>query len=212
VGAYVAAQCDALISNDIGLRTGAPVMHQTRVAARRLRSTLRVFGDVVDAAAADELNNELAWYADVLGQVGDREVLNTRLTNLITDLPPQHVRGPVEAEITKTLAKERDDAIQRLNAAMRTRRVDGRSHRHSPIIGFAAAMLLSWLALVIALAIRRPKGDLLTESPRLLADLLRLLRRLTTNRNLRGGTSGGLARERRSVRRPATGLLSAAPR
>ena len=28
----------------------------------------------------------------------------------------------MEAEITKTLAKERDDAIQRLNAAMRTRR------------------------------------------------------------------------------------------
>jgi hypothetical protein len=81
-----------------------------------------VFGDVVDGAAADELNKELAWYADVLGQVRDREVLNTRLTNLITDLPPEQVRGTVEAEITKTLAKERDDAIQRLNAAMRTRR------------------------------------------------------------------------------------------
>jgi CHAD domain-containing protein len=44
------------------------------------------------------------------------------LTNLIADLPPEQVRGTVEAEITKTLAKERDDAIQRLNAAMRTRR------------------------------------------------------------------------------------------
>jgi CHAD domain-containing protein len=122
VGAYVAAQCDVLASNDIGLRTGAPVVHQTRVAARRLRSTLRVFGDVVDAAAADELNKELAWYADMLGHVRDREVLNTRLTNLITDLPPEQVRGTVEAEITKTLAKERDDAAQRLNAAMHTRR------------------------------------------------------------------------------------------
>jgi inorganic triphosphatase YgiF len=122
VAAYVAAHCDVLASNDIGLRTGAPVVHQTRVAARRLRSTLRVFGDVVDAAPADELNNELAWYAELLGQVRDREVLITRLTNLIADLPPEHVRGPVEAEITKTLAEERDDAIQRLNAAMRTRR------------------------------------------------------------------------------------------
>ena len=67
-------------TSDIGLRTGAPVVHQTRVAARRLRSTLRVFGDVVNAAAADELNNEVAWYAELLGQVRDREVLNTRLT------------------------------------------------------------------------------------------------------------------------------------
>jgi inorganic triphosphatase YgiF len=63
VGGYAAAQCDVLASNDIRFRTGAPVVHPTRVAARRLRSTLRVFGDVADAAAAEELNNELAWYA-----------------------------------------------------------------------------------------------------------------------------------------------------
>jgi CHAD domain-containing protein len=83
---------------------------------------LRVFGDVVDAAPAEELNNELAWYAELLGQVRDREVLNTRLTKLIADLPPEQVRGPVEAEITKALSEERDDGIERLNAAMRTRR------------------------------------------------------------------------------------------
>ena len=55
------------------------------------------------------------------------------------------------------------------------------------IVGFAAALLLSWLALVIALVIRRPKGDLLKESLRLLPDLLRLLRRLTTNPDLPTG-------------------------
>ena len=55
------------------------------------------------------------------------------------------------------------------------------------IVGVAAAMLLCWLALVIALAIRRPKGDLLKESLRLLPDLLRLLRRLTTNRDFPTG-------------------------
>jgi uncharacterized membrane protein YkvA (DUF1232 family) len=55
------------------------------------------------------------------------------------------------------------------------------------IVGVAAALLVSWLALVIALAIRRPKGDLLKASLRLLPDLLRLLRRLTTNRDLPTG-------------------------
>ena len=55
------------------------------------------------------------------------------------------------------------------------------------LIGVAAALLLCWLALVIALAIRRPKGDLLKESLRLLPDLLRLLRRLTTNGDLPTG-------------------------
>jgi inorganic triphosphatase YgiF len=63
VAAYIAAQCDVLASNDVGLRTCAPEVHQTRVAARRLRSTLRIFGDVVDAAPGEELNDELVWYA-----------------------------------------------------------------------------------------------------------------------------------------------------
>jgi len=57
-----------------------------------------------------------------LGQVRDREVLSARLTQHIADLPPEQVRGPVEAEITKTLAAERDDALQRLSRGMRSRR------------------------------------------------------------------------------------------
>jgi uncharacterized membrane protein YkvA (DUF1232 family) len=47
------------------------------------------------------------------------------------------------------------------------------------IISVTAALLLSWLALIVALAIRRPK-----EALRLLPDLLRLLKRLTTDRTL----------------------------
>jgi CHAD domain-containing protein len=122
VGAYLATQCDVLASNDVGLRAGVPAIHKTRVAVRRLRSTLRSFGDLVDAAPAEELNNQLVWYADLLGQVRDREVLSRRLTELIADLPVDQVRGPVEAEITKALATEQDDATRRLNEAMRTRR------------------------------------------------------------------------------------------
>jgi CHAD domain-containing protein len=98
VAAYVASQCDVLASNDVGLRIGVPEVHQTRVAARRLRSTLRIFGDVVDAAAAEELNDELAWYAELLGQVRDRDVLSRRLTELIADLPVDQVRGPVSRD------------------------------------------------------------------------------------------------------------------
>jgi uncharacterized membrane protein YkvA (DUF1232 family) len=49
------------------------------------------------------------------------------------------------------------------------------------IIGVAAALLLAWIALIITLAIRRPKRDQMRESLRLLPDLLRLLTRLTTD-------------------------------
>jgi uncharacterized membrane protein YkvA (DUF1232 family) len=51
----------------------------------------------------------------------------------------------------------------------------------------SAALVLSWLALIVALAIRRPKGSLLKEALRLLPDLLRLLKRLTTDRTLPTG-------------------------
>jgi CHAD domain-containing protein len=124
VAAYVAAQCEVLASNDVGMRTGAPAVHKTRVAARRLRSTLRIFGDVVDSEPAEELDNELKWYADVLGPVRDRDILSSRLAKKIADLPPEQVRGPVEAEITKTLDAERDDALRLLDEALRTRRYE----------------------------------------------------------------------------------------
>jgi len=44
-----------------------------------------------------------------------------------------------------------------------------------------------WLLLVIALAVGRPKGKVLSESMRLLPDLLRLLRRLAVDRSRPAG-------------------------
>jgi uncharacterized membrane protein YkvA (DUF1232 family) len=49
------------------------------------------------------------------------------------------------------------------------------------LIAVIAAILLSWLAMVVALVIIRPKGNLLRESLRILPDLIRLLRKLTTD-------------------------------
>ena len=143
VAAYLTAQCDVLASNDVGMRTGTPAVHKTRVAARRLRSTLRIFGDVVVADPAEELDAELQWYADLLGAVRDRDVLSSRLTKQIAELPPEQVRGEVEAEITKTLATERADAIDRLDKAMRTSHYDHliqllRSWRAAPPLTEAA--------------------------------------------------------------------------
>jgi uncharacterized membrane protein YkvA (DUF1232 family) len=54
-------------------------------------------------------------------------------------------------------------------------------------IGVAAAVLVGWLALVVALLVARPKGPLLTEAVRLLPDTLRLLRRLAADRTLPRG-------------------------
>ena len=122
VGDYVAEQCDVIACNDVGLRTGTNVVHKTRVAARRLRSTLRVFDDLFDAAAAADLNAELVWYADLLGQVRDRDVLSRRLADHLAALPAEHVRGRVAEEIAATLGRERSAAVDRLRKGMDTDR------------------------------------------------------------------------------------------
>jgi uncharacterized membrane protein YkvA (DUF1232 family) len=55
------------------------------------------------------------------------------------------------------------------------------------LIGVVGALLLAWLALVIALAILRPRGGLLREALRILPDVLRLLRRLAADGTLPRG-------------------------
>ncbi|MGW4058067.1 YkvA family protein [Amycolatopsis sp. NPDC004747] len=55
------------------------------------------------------------------------------------------------------------------------------------LIGVAAALLLAWLALVVALLVARPRGGLLREALRLLPDVLRLIRRLAADRTLPRG-------------------------
>ncbi|WIX76531.1 YkvA family protein [Amycolatopsis carbonis] len=61
------------------------------------------------------------------------------------------------------------------------------------LIGLAGGLLLLWLALVAVLAVARPRGDLLREALRLLPDVLRLIRRLATDRDLPRGVRVRLA-------------------
>ena len=55
------------------------------------------------------------------------------------------------------------------------------------LVGAGAALLLAWLALVVALVLARPRGALLTEALRLLPDVLRLIRRLAADPDLPRG-------------------------
>ena len=55
------------------------------------------------------------------------------------------------------------------------------------LIGLAGAVILTWLALFVALIVVRPKGNLLREALRILPDLVRLLRNLSTDSTLPRG-------------------------
>jgi uncharacterized membrane protein YkvA (DUF1232 family) len=55
------------------------------------------------------------------------------------------------------------------------------------LVGAAAALVATWLLLVLALVLARPRGGLPGEAARILPDLLRLLRRLAADSSLPRG-------------------------
>jgi uncharacterized membrane protein YkvA (DUF1232 family) len=61
------------------------------------------------------------------------------------------------------------------------------------LLGIAAALVVTWLALVVTLAIARPRGGRLHQALRLLPDVLRLVRRLAADPDLPRGVRVRLA-------------------
>ena len=61
------------------------------------------------------------------------------------------------------------------------------------VIGVSAALVLAWVALVVALVIVRPRAGLLREAMRILPDVLRLIRRLAGDKSLPTGVRIRLA-------------------
>ncbi|HEY5848477.1 MAG TPA: CHAD domain-containing protein [Microlunatus sp.] len=110
VSAYLAEQCTVLIDAEAQLRSREQVIHSTRVAARRLRSTLRTYPETLDGDRAETLSAELVWFAGLLGEVRDREVLEERLLADLAQLPPELVIGPVAAQIETELTTGRKAA------------------------------------------------------------------------------------------------------
>ncbi|WP_067836782.1 CYTH and CHAD domain-containing protein [Nocardia lijiangensis] len=119
---YMTTQIDLIFTGDVELRRGRDPIHDTRVAARRLRSTLRVFGKLLDRPAVGDVENELKWFAGLLGEVRDCDVQRRRLADRIKELPPQLVLGPVAARIETTLLERQLPSRDALAEAMNTPR------------------------------------------------------------------------------------------
>jgi CHAD domain-containing protein len=115
---YVTAQIDAIFDGDIALRRGQDPIHDTRVAIRRLRSTIRVFGKLLDRTAAEHVDEELKWFAGLLGEVRDRQVQRRRFGKVLADWPPELVLGPVANRINSELQSEQLRARKEVKEAM----------------------------------------------------------------------------------------------
>lgn len=120
--AYVSGQIDAIFDGDMQLRRGQDPIHDTRVAIRRLRSTMRVFGKLLDRSATEHLDQELKWFAGLLGEVRDRQVQRRRFREVLDDWPPELVLGPVATRINSDLHSEQLRARTAVSEAMDSQR------------------------------------------------------------------------------------------
>ncbi|WP_138417428.1 CYTH and CHAD domain-containing protein [Sinomonas gamaensis] len=102
--AYLRRQIEALLRLDPRVRMGEPrAVHQMRIAARRMRSTLATFRKYTDRDAADYLREELKWVAQSIGEARDLEVMRERLERAAAAEPPELLMGPVVQRIDEEL-------------------------------------------------------------------------------------------------------------
>jgi CHAD domain-containing protein len=142
VGAYVSEQCTVIIDSENQLRAGENVIHTTRVAVRRLRSTIRVFSDLFDPSEAGHLEEELVWWAGLLGNVRDMDILAQRQAALLDELPAELILGPVASTIQAELAVQRKQAMDAMLGALdseRYRKLVGLVHHWRSDPPFTAA-------------------------------------------------------------------------
>jgi CHAD domain-containing protein len=111
-----------LLRHDAGVRIGddPEMVHQARVATRRLRSDLRSWRAFLDPDWNATLRGELRWLADALGAVRDADVLRERLESSAAGLPRED-RVPAEA-LSVRLTESREAARDRLLGQLRSDR------------------------------------------------------------------------------------------
>jgi CHAD domain-containing protein len=122
VAGYLMTQIDQIVAGDIGLRRAQDPIHDTRVATRRVRSTLRVFSKVLDSTAVGELDAELKWFAGLLGEVRDCQVQQRRFSSALDKVPDEMVLGPVRSRIRNDLNAIELPARARVTEAMKSDR------------------------------------------------------------------------------------------
>ncbi|AFR50656.1 hypothetical protein KTR9_4047 [Gordonia sp. KTR9] len=122
VADYVREQISTIFAGDVALRRGANPVHGVRVAIRRLRSTLRTAAPLFEPDGLAGLDDELRWFAGVLGEVRDREVLRARFASAVAALPDELVLGPVAARIEEELSAQQHHHRQSVTDEMRSDR------------------------------------------------------------------------------------------
>jgi CHAD domain-containing protein len=117
--AYLRTYAEKMKSLDPMVRRDEPdAVHQMRVATRRLRSTLRSFGQIIRRDGTQRLATELKWLGTVLGEARDAEVLAGHLLAGLHETPAELVIGPVQARVQGHFASKHAGARTALLEAL----------------------------------------------------------------------------------------------
>ena len=118
VTAHMRRHARALLLQDVRVRRDLPdSVHQMRVAARRLRSGLKVFEPLLDYEWAEALRTELGWIAGELGVSRDTEVLQARIDEHADEIGGEYARM-IRAVVDPALNEQWRDAREHALNAM----------------------------------------------------------------------------------------------
>ena len=122
VTALIAKLVTAFLAQDLRLRRDLPdAVHQMRVAARRLRSGLKVFAPLVETEWAKALSGEVAWIAGELSASRVREVLEARLLAGMATIEAPGAEKAIKI-IRRELGIDEAAALAAVRAAMQSPR------------------------------------------------------------------------------------------
>lgn len=130
-------------------------IHQLRVAARRLRVALRLFGRMLPSKHTARFNTELRWFAGSLGDIRDLDVYTDNFKAYVQGVPPDQRAGLSGYEMY--LRRERTEARQRAAAAVASPRAAALLADIERFVagGPSAGALRRWGSLTIGDAMRQ---------------------------------------------------------
>lgn len=126
--AHLRKQVGTLQGLEGAVRRDEPdAVHKSRVATRRLRSTLRSYRTLFHRQVIDPLRDETKWLGEMLGAPRDAEVLKARVLDDLDSLHDEPsgeelVVGPVRERLTARLSAEHRAAHEVLVHAMNSER------------------------------------------------------------------------------------------
>lgn len=121
--AYLAEQSAVLRRLAEGVRAGEPrAVHESRIAARRTRSVLRVYRRLVHREVVEDLVEELRWYGKRLAPVRDAQVLRVRLEEQLAGLSAEQRVGQVERSVAAGMQARQDSSLRAMTRALGVRR------------------------------------------------------------------------------------------